>query len=107
MSTNVYGFVDQADSGGTHYRNLRRAIDQEVAAEDREINARNDRWVAIAELGLAIRAAREHLGLSLRACAKAAGISAPYLSDIERGRRSMSDGTCEMLLGVLMKVRQL
>jgi hypothetical protein len=91
----------------TQFQKLRAAVDAEVAAEEREIEARNDRWVAIAVLGLAIREARLARGLSLRACAKAAKISAPFLSDIERGRRSMSDGTCEMLLGVLMTVRQL
>lgn len=91
----------------TNYRRLRSAVDKEVECEEREIAAKNDRWVAIAELGLAIRACREYRGLSLRACAKEAKISAPFLSDIERGRRSMSDGTCEMILGVLMTVRQL
>lgn len=91
----------------THYRFLRRAIDKEIAAEEREIAAKNDRWVAIAELGLAIRACREHHGLSLRACAKAAKMSPQFLSDIERGRRTMSDGTCEMILGVIMPGRSM
>lgn len=92
----------------TDYRKqLRVAINKEIAAEEAEISAKNDRWVAIAELGLAIREARVYRKLSLRACAKAAKISAPFLSDIERGRRTMSDGTCEMLLGVLLTVRQL
>lgn len=91
----------------THYRTLRAAIDNEIAAEEREIEARNDRWVAVAEVGLAIRAVREHRGMSLRACAKAAKISPQFLSDVERGRRNMKDGTCEMLLGVLMPIRSM
>lgn len=91
----------------THLRALRRAIDNEIAAEEREITAKNDRWVAIAELGFCIRSVREHRSLTLRECAKLANISAPFLSDIEKGRRSMSDGTCEMLLCVLMPGRSL
>lgn len=68
----------------THYPKLRAATDKEIAAEEREIEAKNDRWVAVAELGLAIREMRIQRGLSLRACAKAAKISAPFLSDIEK-----------------------
>lgn len=91
----------------TTYRALRNAINREIEMEEREIAVRNERLVAIADVGRALRDCRKYRGLSLRACAKAAGISAPFLSDIERGRRGMSDGTCEMLLGVLFTVKQL
>lgn len=90
-----------------HYRKLRHAIDKEVEAEEREIAAKQARWDAIAEVGKAMRKVRTYHGMSLRAVARAAKISAPFLSDIERGRRTMSDGTCEMLLGVLMPIRQM
>ncbi len=91
----------------THYRRLRNAIDKEVEAEEAEIAAKQKRWDAIAEMGKAIKALRQHKGISLRKCAGEAKISAPFLSDIEKGRRSMSDGTCEMILGVLMTVKQI
>lgn len=89
----------------THYRRLRSAIDREVEAEEEEIRVKQKRWDSIAEVGKAIKALREHKSLSLRECARQAKISAPYLSDIEKGRRSMSDGTCEMILGVLMTTK--
>lgn len=86
----------------THYRTLRSAIDKEIAAEEAEIAAKQKRWNAVAEMGKAIKALRLHKKMSLRKCAGDAKISAPFLSDIEKGRRSMSDDTCEMILGVLM-----
>jgi len=43
-------------------------------------------WVTT--LGEAIRHLREHRGMSLRSLAEAAGVSAPFLSDLERNRRS-------------------
>lgn len=43
---------------------------------------------AIATLGEAIRYLRLQRGLSLRELARRVGISAPFLSDIERGRRT-------------------
>lgn len=89
----------------TIYRRLRSAIDKEIEMGEREINVRNERLAAQTEVGRAFRAVREYRKMSLRACAKAADISAPYLSDVERGRRWMSDDTCEMLLGVLMSVK--
>ena len=41
-----------------------------------------------AATGALYRAARQKLGLSLRGVARKAGISAPYLSDLERGNRT-------------------
>ncbi len=90
-----------------NYRTLRSAIDKLVECEENNIRTRQAYWDAISGVGKAIRATRKHRGLSLRECARQAKISAPFLSDIERGRRSMSDGTCEMILGVLLTVRQL
>lgn len=42
-----------------------------------------------AGLGRAIREAREKAGLTLRKLAERIGVSAPYLSDVERGRRGI------------------
>ena len=42
-------------------------------------------------LGAAVRYLRLARGMTLRAVAKAAGISAPFLSDIEHNRRGVSD----------------
>ena len=39
-----------------------------------------------------MREERERVGVSLREVARRMGISAPYLSDLERGRRGMNMG---------------
>lgn len=44
----------------------------------------------LANVGMAIRAARLNLGLSQEDLAAKAGISVVYLSDIERGKRNVS-----------------
>ena len=45
-------------------------------------------------LGAAIRTRRKHLGLSIAECAGAAGISRPYLNQLELGKRHrMGPGT--------------
>jgi transcriptional regulator with XRE-family HTH domain len=41
----------------------------------------------VASLGEAVRILREEQGLSLRALAEKVGVSAPFLSDLEHGRR--------------------
>ena len=46
-----------------------------------------------ATLGQRLRELREHAGLSLREVAKAARISAPFLSDVELGRRFPTNET--------------
>lgn len=89
------------------YKDLRSAVDKEVEAEENEIRAKQARWDAIEQVGKAIKALRIYRGISLRSCAKQAKISAAFLHYIEHGKRSMSDGTCEMILGVLMTVKQL
>jgi Helix-turn-helix domain len=42
-------------------------------------------------LGDMLRQQRKQTGESLRAVAKVIGVSAPYLSDVERGLRTISD----------------
>jgi predicted transcriptional regulator len=63
----------------------------------------NDEWFAHCgrlfvksnrENGQFARECREKAGLSLRALAKRMGISAPFLSDLERGNRQWSDAQC-------------
>ncbi len=85
----------------TNYRTLRRAVDKVVASEDAVETARNDLLVAEAEMGLALKACRKAKGLSLRECARRLKLSAMYLSDVERGRRSISDGNLECYMGIV------
>lgn len=49
----------------------------------------------------AIRSDRETLGLSVRTFAKKIGISAPYLSDIELGRRFPSEKVLTKIVNLL------
>lgn len=48
-------------------------------------------------LGEQIRAAREAKGMTLRALARAAGVSAPYMSDLEHDRRNPSKQTLDRI----------
>lgn len=48
-------------------------------------------------MGQRLRELRERTGLSLRKVAKAAKISAPFLSDIELGRRFPTDETLALI----------
>jgi transcriptional regulator with XRE-family HTH domain len=48
-------------------------------------------------LGERIRELREHHDLSVRELAKKIGVSAPFLSDIELGRRHPSDDVLKLL----------
>jgi transcriptional regulator with XRE-family HTH domain len=57
--------------------------------------------MAIQTLGDAIRNLRGDLDFSLRELAKKAGISPPFLSDIEAGKRSPSDETLQSLAKTL------
>lgn len=62
---------------------------------------------SVTTLGEAIRFLREQRGLSLRALAEAAGVSAPFLSDLERNRRSTDRlGEFASALGVEADVLQ-
>lgn len=85
----------------TTYRELRRAVDDVVAAEDGIVEARQKLSVAESNLGRALRACRERKGLSVRAVAKQLKLSTPYLSDVERGRRSITTGNLELLMGII------
>lgn len=51
--------------------------------------------------GAAIRARRLCLGKTLASVAKAIGVSSPFLSDVELGRRGMSQETLDKLVKVL------
>jgi transcriptional regulator with XRE-family HTH domain len=74
----------------THYREIYRA---ERAVEEAE-HAVGCAAVKLREtqtaLGAALRACREAKGVSLREVAKAVGLSAPFISDCELGRRNLS-----------------
>lgn len=48
-------------------------------------------------MGQRLRELREHAGLSLREVAKAAKISAPFLSDVELGRRFPTNETLNLI----------
>ena len=85
----------------TTYRELRRAVDRLVAAEDGVTKARQTHLDAQVRLGAALRACRERKGLSLRECSKKLKVSAPYLSDVELGKRGLSDGNLELLMGIV------
>lgn len=52
-------------------------------------------------IGSQIRARRDSLGISLRELAKRIGISPPFLSDIERGRRMPSQERLAVIGGIL------
>lgn len=43
------------------------------------------------QIGLTVRHSRTAVGMTLRELARRLEISAPYLSDLERGRRNWSD----------------
>lgn len=51
--------------------------------------------------GRGLRALRVRCGLTLREVAKRAGITAAFLSDIERGNRQPSETTCKSLMRAL------
>ena len=79
-----------------------------VAAYDRAV-AQDDGFtipaaVIRAELdgGHPVRAWREHRGLTLQALADAAGVSKPYVSQIEGGKRAGTAATLRKLAKVLL-----
>lgn len=69
--------------------------------EDRVEVTRVRRVLAMARIGDAIREAREKKGVSLRWLAEKIGVSAPFLSDVEHGRRMALRhlGTIAKMLG--------
>ena len=76
------------------------AFDRAKAADD---GARYPAGVVRAELDGAhpVRAWREHRGLTLHALADAAGLSRPYVSQIESGKRTGTAATLKKLASAL------
>lgn len=72
-------------------RLLRRSVEDLTLAAARVKQARAGLDVAWAQLGIVLRGFREAAKMTLRDAAKKVGVSAPFLSGFERGRRSMSD----------------
>lgn len=87
------------------WASVREAIeDAEDAAAYAEAKARDDgvRFpaavaYAIADGTRAVRAWREHRGLTLQALADATGLSKPYVSQIESGKRTGTAATLKKL----------
>lgn len=63
---------------------LARAMDEARRVEAKE------RQSAMTDAGTALRLRREEERMTLRALAEAIGVSAPFLSDVEHGRRRLS-----------------
>lgn len=84
----------------TNYREIRQAVDMLNAREDELNDARKRLDSAWAEFGQVLRRLRESRNMSLREAAKVLGVSAPYLSDVELGRRRMTDDRVEQCLNL-------
>lgn len=97
----------EAIPGTTTYRELRNAINGLNVAEDEFVRARQKEWDARARVGRALRACRERHSLSLRDVAKKLNVTAPYLSDVERGHRSISNDNLEMYMDLVMPIRRM
>ncbi len=89
----------------TTYRKLRAAVVSVVLAEDNLEVAQTRLAVCEQRLGFALRDCRMYRELSLRQVAKVLGVSAPYLADVENGRRHISDDNLESLMNILVKSR--
>lgn len=74
----------------THYREISRCELRLQLAEKGIENATMQRNAELVAMGRALRACRESKGISLRQVAIALGLSAPFISDCELGRRSLS-----------------
>lgn len=76
-----------------------------MPAHDTTATAADDRW---RDLGSFIREQRRHTHLSLRKLAELAGISNPYLSQIERGlRKPSADILQQIARGLSISAEQL
>jgi hypothetical protein len=91
----------------TNYRELRSAITALNAAEEAFIKARQAESDAHARVGRALRSCREMHGISLRDAGKKLGVSAPYLSDVERGYRTLSSDNLEAYMDLVMPSRNM
>jgi hypothetical protein len=89
----------------TTYRELRHAVAALDAAEEVFIKARQAQSDAHARVGRALRSCRERHDISLRDAAKKLGVSAPYLSDVERGYRTLSTDNLEAYMDLVMPSR--
>lgn len=76
----------RADIGVLLKRLVRMLADLQSAEE----STRKARQATRAAVGIEIRAERERVGMSLRAMSAKVGCSAPFLSDMELGRRGQS-----------------
>lgn len=77
---------------------LARAMDEARRVEAQE------RLKAMQDMGETLRRRREEKRITLRAMAEALGVSAPFLSDVEHGRRRLSEEharKADSLLGLL------
>lgn len=91
----------------TNYRKLRGAVAAVNAAEENLEQAQTRLAIAEQRQGFALRDCRQYHELSLRDCAKKLGVSAPYLSDVELGRRHISDDLLERYMDLLVPIRRM
>jgi len=82
------GVIDDADAAGDETPDTGTA--DESATSGRQGDLRADLLAPVRELGAFIRAQRTQAQVSLRALADKAGVSNPYLSQVERGLRRPS-----------------
>lgn len=85
-----------------HRKKIRRAVDVINTAEDAVLAARQRLYSAHVEFGRVVREAREAKKISLRQVATHLKLSAPYLSDVELGRRAMTPDNVEAYMSYLM-----
>jgi predicted transcriptional regulator len=71
--------------------------------EDEELKLREEKHSVNAEVGAKMRKMREDAGISLRSMATALFISAPFLSDMEKGRRNYTHGWIKKVNRVIKK----
>lgn len=91
----------------TTYRELRDSVSALNRAEEAFIRARQAESDAHGRVGRALRACRERHNISLRDAAKKLGVSAPYLSDVERGFRTLSSDNLESYMDLVMPSRNM
>ena len=71
-----------------------------TALRDRHSTARTTHDLDLVAIGRELRTIREASGLSLRALAARIGLSAPFLCDVEHGRRRLSAAHGALWLGI-------
>lgn len=88
-----------------NYRKLRDAVDSVHAAEEALEQAQTRLALAEQRQGFALRDCRQYHELSLRDVAERLNLSAPYLSDVENGRRHITDDNLERYMNLLAPIR--